>query len=191
MKKIYFSLILLATVLCGFSQTEKGSVLLGGNIGFTSTSSTTGGQFGFHSNFSDFTLNPMIGIFPVNNFAIILNTNFETATRTENGISSSGHTLTIGPLLRYYFPTSQSVKFFGGAGVEFGSGSDGYPTSTMYQIQAGPAFFIGHILALEFNVNYQFGNAKYPGDLVDQPSTKQSQFGISVGFMVYLGKGKS
>jgi hypothetical protein len=191
MKKIYFSLILLTTVFYGFSQTEKGSVLLGGNIGFTSTSSTIGGPLGYHSNVTEFILNPMIGIFPVKNFAVILNTNYDGGTTTENGNSSSGHSLMIGPLLRYYFPASESVKFFAGAGVEFGSGSDNSPTSTIYQFQAGPAFFVSRILALEFNVNYQFGTSKYPGDIVTQPSTKESQFGIAVGFMVYLGKGKS
>jgi hypothetical protein len=191
MKKIYLSLFFLTTVLAGFSQTEKGSVLLGGNIGFTSTSSSTDGQFGRNEKANVFTLNPMIGIFPVSNFAVILNTNYVGGTVTENGNSSNGHSLMIGPLLRYYFPASESVKFFAGAGVEFGSGSDNSPTSTIYQIQAGPAFFISHILALEFNLNYQFGTTKYPGDIVEQPSTKQSQFGISIGFMVYLGKGKS
>jgi hypothetical protein len=189
MKKIYFTLILLTTVMAGFSQTEKGSVLLGGNIDFTTTSSSTNGQFGFKSSTTLFTLNPMIGIFPVNNFAVILNTNYSTGILTENGNSSSGHTLLIGPLLRYYFPASESVKFFAGAGVEFGSGNN--ETSTIYQFQAGPAFYISRILALEFNVNYQFGTLKYPGDIVSQPSTKQSQFGIAVGFMVYLGKAKS
>lgn len=189
MKKIYFLLFLLSTVLVGFSQTEKGSVLLGGNVDFTSTSSTTGGQYGGHSNSTLFVLNPMIGVFPVNNLAVILNTNYMTGSFSENGNSSSGHTLLIGPLLRYYIPTSQSVKFFGGAGVEFGSGEG--QTSTVYQFQAGPAFFINRNLALEFNVNYQIGTVKYQGDIVSQPSTSQSQFGISVGFMVYLGKGKN
>ncbi|HEY4965546.1 MAG TPA: outer membrane beta-barrel protein [Puia sp.] len=189
MKKIYFSLILLTTVLRGYSQTEAGSVLLGGNISFTSTTSSQDGMYGGQSSSTMFTLNPMIGVFPVNNFAVILNTNYVTGSFSENGNSSSGHTLLIGPLLRYYFPASQSVKFFGGAGVEFGSGEG--ETSTIYQFQAGPAFFINRNLALEFNVNYQTGTIKSSGEVISQPSTKQSQFGIAVGFMVYLGKSKS
>jgi hypothetical protein len=188
MKKIYFSLILLSSALAGFSQTGKGSVLLGGTINFTSTSSNGDGQFGSDSKSTLFTLNPMVGIFPVNNFAVILNTDYVSATYSEGGNSSSGHTLQIGPLLRYYFPASESVKIFAGAGVGFGSGEN--TTSTMYQFQAGPAFYISRILALEFNVNYQTGNVKYSNDMYNTTS-KESQFGISVGFMVYLGKSKS
>lgn len=189
MKKFLFNLILLTSVMFGFSQTEKGSVLLGGTIDFTSTSTSQGGMYGYHSNATMFALNPMIGIFPVNNFAVILSTDYVTGSFSENGNSSSGHTLLIGPLLRYYFPASPSVKFFGGAGVEFGSGEG--QTSTVYQFQAGPAFFINRNLSLEFNVNYQTATVKSQGDITVQPDSKQSQFGISVGFMVYLGKGKS
>ena len=189
MKKIFFVFILFTAVLNGFSQTEKGSVLLGGNIDFTSTTTSQDGMYGGHSSSTLFTLNPMIGIFPVNNFAIILSTDYATGSYSYNGSSTSGHTLLIGPLLRYYIPASQSVKFFGGAGVEFGSG-DG-ETTTVYQLQAGPAFFINRNLALEFNINYQTATVKSPGDIVSPATMKQSQFGIAIGFMVYLGKTKN
>jgi len=188
MKKIYFSLILLSSALAGFSQTEKGSVLLGGTINFTSTSTKGDGQSGTDSKSTLFTLNPMIGIFPANNFAVILNTSYATGSFNENGNSSSGHTLQIGPLLRYYFPASESVKFFAGAGIGWGSAEN--MTSTVYQFQAGPAFYISRILALEFNLSYQIANMKYSNDIYSV-SNKESQFGISVGFMVYLGKTKS
>ncbi len=175
--------------MAGFSQTQKGSVLLGGSLNFTSTSTTYEGMYGGHSNTSKFTLNPMIGVFPINNLAIILNTDYITTTVSASGNSSSGHSLLIGPLVRYYFPASASVKFFTGAGVGFGSGES--ETSTVYQFQAGPAFYINRNLALEFNLNYQTANIKSTGDIIPNQTTKQSQFGISVGFMVYLGKAKS
>jgi hypothetical protein len=189
MKKIYLTIILLAAVIAGYSQTEKGSVLLGGNINFTSTKMTQDGMFGENNTTTTFALNPMVGIFPVNNLAIILNTDYVTMSSGGNGFSSSDHALLIGPLIRYYFPASPSVKFFAGAGVEFGSGEG--EKSTVYQFQAGPSFFINKNLALEFNMNYQVANSKATGDFNPNPTTKQSQFGISVGFMVYLGKSKS
>ena len=131
----------------------------------------------------------MIGVFPVNNFAIILSTDYATGSYSYNGSSSSGHTLLIGPLLRYYIPASQSVKFFGVAVVDFCSGEG--ETSTVYQFQAGPAFFINRNLALEFNVNYQTATVKSSGDIISPATTKQSQFGMAIGFMVYLGKAKN
>lgn len=180
MKKIYFTSILLAITFAGFSQTEKGSWLLGGNIAF---SSTTVKENGNSSNYTLFGLNPKIGVFPVKNFAVILNTNYLT--------SSGSHELTIGPAVRYYFPGSEFVKLFVGGGVGFGSTTETH--STTYQFEAGPAIFIRPSVALEFNFYYQSGNTKYDNSNDFPPYNNeftQSQFGIGVGFMVYLGKGK-
>ncbi|HEY4935703.1 MAG TPA: outer membrane beta-barrel protein [Puia sp.] len=188
MKKIYFTTILLVLVMAGFSQTEKGSWLLGGNMEFTSTSAKQNGSATTSS--SLFTLNPMIGYFPVRNFAVILNTNYATATYKVEGQteSSSAHSLTIGPLVRYYFPGSEALKFFVGTGIGFGSGND--MTSTVYQFQAGPAIFLRPGVALELNVNYQSANVKNTDYMGDKYTTTESQFGFGIGFMVYLNQRK-
>jgi hypothetical protein len=179
MKKFYFTTILLAFVFAGFSQTEKGSWLLGGNIAYTSASQTENGN---KSTSSIFALNPKIGVFPINNLAVILNTSYTT-------ISSGGfsdHSLAIGPAVRYYFQ-GQAVKFFLGTGVEFGSTSGNYH-STSFQFEAGPAIFITPAVALELGINYQTGTLKNSQD--DSYSSKMGQFGVGVGFMVYLGSKK-
>lgn len=181
MKKIYFTVILLVSGYAGFSQTGKGSWLLGGNIEFASTSTDSGPN---GNSTTAFAMNPRIGFFPVKNFAVILNANYASLSFKEDGFGgSSDYSLTIGPLLRYYLPASEKVKFFVGAGVGFGSGSS--MTSTEYQFEAGPSFFITKAVALEFNLNYQTSTMKNKMYNVDM---KQSQFGMGIGFMVYLGK---
>jgi len=182
MKKIYFTTILMVFVTAGFSQTQKNSWLLGGNLDFTATSQTANGQGG---NSTVFALNPLVGYFPANNFAVILNTNYISESYKTDGSpnSFSDHSLNIGPLVRYYFPASESVKFYVGGGVSFGSMSGEH--STTWQLQAGPAFFITHAVALEFNINYQ--STHFTSDGFDY-ATIQSQFGMGVGFMIYLGK---
>ena len=182
MKKIYFTTILMVLVMAGFSQTEKGSWLLGGNIGYSSTHET---ETGSSSTYSTFTLNPKIGFFPVNNFAVILNTNYIS----ESSGNFNDHILSIGPSVRYYFP-GQSVRFFVGSGVGFGSTSDTHNTS--FQFEAGPSFFLTPAVALEMNINYQTSNTKY-NDANSQYNSNytQSQFGIGFGFIIYLnGKKK-
>jgi hypothetical protein len=179
MKKICFTTILLVAAIAGFGQTGKGSWLLGGNIAFSST--TTKGIGSTSDNSTVFGLNPKIGLFPINDFAVILNTNY---------LAGSGfHDLTIGPAVRYYFPGSESVKFFVGGGVGFGSNN--YTHSTNYQFEAGPAIFIRPSVALELNLYYHSGNTVYnkSENTTDNDYT-QSQFGIGVGFMIYLGKNK-
>jgi len=182
MKKIYFSSVFLLLVFAGFGQTGKGSWLLGGNIAF---SSTTVKENGNSTNSSLFGLNPKIGLFPVNNFAVILNTNYVT--------ESGYHDLLIGPAVRYYFPGSELVKLFVGGGVGFGSQENAQSTS--YQFEAGPAFFIRPSIALELNLYYHTGTTKYDqsGDFPPYNNNNeftQSDFGIGLGFMVYLDKRK-
>jgi opacity protein-like surface antigen len=183
MKKTYFTTMFMILALAGFSQTEKGSWLLGGNIAYASTHET---ETGSSSTYSTFTLNPKIGFFPVNNFAVILNTNYIS----ESSGNFNDHILSIGPSVRYYFPGSESVRFFAGTGVGFGSTSDTHNTS--YQFEAGPSFFITPAVALELNINYQTTNTKYNNDDPQLPNNyNQSQFGIGFGFIVYLnGKKK-
>ena len=185
MKKFYFTTILLVFVFAGFSQTGKGSWLMGGNIAFTSVSVTENGN---KSSGTIFALNPKIGVFLINNLAVILNTNYISSS--SKGFSD--HTLAIGPAVRYYF-SGQAVKFFVGSGVDFGSTGDNQNspkyTSTTYQFEAGPAIFISPAVALELSINYQTGTTKTSQE--GSYSMKQSQVGFGVGFMVYLGKKKA
>jgi opacity protein-like surface antigen len=182
MKKIYFTAVLMVLVTAGFSQTEKGTWLLGGNIGYSSTKQS---ETGYSSTVSIFTLNPKIGFFPVNNFAVILNTDYISASST----GYSAHSLEIGPALRYYFPGSESVRLFVGTGIGFGSDNDTH--STTYQFEAGPSFFLTRAVALEMNINYQSTSTKYnSGDSQLPNNYTLSQFGVGFGFIVYLGRNK-
>ena len=178
MKKFYFASILMFLVLSGFSQTEKGNWMLGGNIQFSSNHQSDNYNSG---TLSTFALNPKIGYFPMNNLAIILNTNYLSQSVDQ----SSYHTLLIGPALRYYVPASESVKFFFGTGVGFGSGN-GY-TSTAWQFEAGPSIFLSRMVAVEMNINYQTESQKATEQ--NGGTVKSSLFGVGLGFMIYLGKG--
>jgi opacity protein-like surface antigen len=178
MKKLFFTSMFLVIVIVGFSQTGKGGWLLGGNLSFSSISQSSDGGSGTSTVFQ---LTPKVGVFVINNLAVILNTSY---TSVGSG-SFSDHTLSIGPAARYYFKGSEMVKFFAGAGISFGSATG--EKSTAYQFEAGPAFFITPSVALELNINYE--NAKYKDNQYNNTIT-QSQFGIGIGFMIYLHKNK-
>ena len=181
MKKIYLSSVLLFFVFTGFTQTQKGSWLLGGNIEFSSISGKENGISG--STTTVFQFNPKAGLFVVDNLAVILNTTYTSLS----GDNFSDHDLSIGPAVRYYFPGSEKLKFFVGAGMGFGSSSEMHNTS--YQFEAGPAIFITPSVALEITLNYESANAtsKQSSDY----KLTQSKFGGGIGFMIYLGKHKS
>jgi hypothetical protein len=180
MKKFYFSSILMLLVLTGFCQTEKGNWMLGGNILFSSNHQSDNYN---SETLSTFVLNPKIGYFPVNNLAVILNTNYLSQSQGD----FSDHSLLIGPSLRYYIPASESVKFFFGTGVGFESGS-GF-SGTALQFEAGPSFFITRAVAVEMNISYQSESMKSSEQ--NSSTVKSSIFGVGLGFMIYLGKGTS
>ena len=181
MKKFYLSSALLFFVFTGFSQTQKGSWLLGGNIAFSSISTKENGIG--NGSTSVFQFNPKAGLFVANNFAVILNMTY-TSLSDDN---FSDHDLSVGPAVRYYFPGSEKLKFFVGAGMGFGSSSETHNTS--YHFEAGPAIFITPSVALEVTLNYESANAtsKQSSDY----KLTQSKFGGGIGFMIYLGKHKS
>jgi len=178
MKKFYFSTVFTLLVLTGFCQTEKGNWMMGGNILFSSNHQSN--DYG-SGTLSTFVLNPKIGYFPINNLAVILNTNY--LSQSQGDISD--HTLLIGPSIRYYIPASESVKFFFGTGVGFDSGS-GY-SGTALQFEAGPSFFITRAVAVEMNISYQTESMKNTEQ--NSGTVKSSIFGVGLGFMIYLGKG--
>ena len=83
------------------------------------------------------------------------------------GTSSTG----IGPFARYYF----AGKFYVGAG--FVSQSSGGASTTLIPLEAGVALFITDNIAVEPGLRY----TTYDGG---------SQFGIRVGFNLYLNRNK-
>ena len=142
MKKV----ILVATILvAGFTsanaQTEKGTVLLGGNISFQ----TSDGE-------SVFSASPNVGFFVANNIAV--GGRFSIAT-------TDGYTAwAVGPFVRGYFAGSDKGKFFAE-----GSGNVGGATETDTEVGfgagAGYALFLNKSIALEFGANYnKFGDAE-------------------------------
>jgi len=182
MKKNLLTALLALLSFAGFSQTESGSWLLGGGIQY---SSQTFKVNTYKSTTSTFALTPMIGYFPVNGLAVILNTYYKSIQFSEDGGGeSSDHTLAIGPLVRYYFP-GQSVKFFTGLGYSFNSGSGS--SGGTWEVQAGPAFFLSHNVALELLLSYQGSTINSAeGDY----HATANQFGTGIGFVVYLDKRK-
>lgn len=164
MKKLLFSLALVAGL--GFvanAQTEKSTLLLGGGVGFSSTSISGGGSQ------SVFTLSPNVGYFFTDNFAA--GAQFTLA-------SSSGTTIwSLAPFVRGYFTDNAKGKPFAQVGVGFGGVSGGGGTSTSFLGKAGYALFLNKSVALELAADLQ-------------TQTGATVFGVGAGFQIHFGKGK-
>jgi opacity protein-like surface antigen len=136
MKKIFFAFgVALLSVITTHAQTEKGTLLLGGDVSFNSTDGN-----------SQFVARPNIGVFVANNFAI----GGQGYLFTGDGFTS----WRVGPFARYYFTQSTKGKPFVGADVSVG-GTDDSDTEFGFGARAGYAIFLNQSIALELGVSYE------------------------------------
>jgi hypothetical protein len=135
MKKFLFVLgIAVLSAITTHAQTEKGTLLLGGDVTFSSTDGE-----------SNFTARPNIGVFVANNFAI----GGQGYLFTGDGFTS----WRVGPFARYYFTDNAKGKPFVGARANIG-GIDGSDTEFGFGATAAYAIFLNKSIALEMGVHY-------------------------------------
>jgi|SRR5688572_7142744 len=135
MKKAIFIAALLSLIfITSNAQTEKGTLLLGGNISFQ----TAGGS-------STFIATPGVGIFAWNNVAI----GAQFTLVAQEGFSSWA----LGPFVRAYFAGSDRGKFYGQFGVNIG-GADNTDTEVGFGIGAGYAIFLNRSIAIDLGTSY-------------------------------------
>ena len=116
------------------AQTEKGTLLLGGNATFQAVDGAS--LFVFNSN---------LGVFVSNNFAIGLQANI---------LSSDGSSAwALGPFARLYFTENVKGKPFAQASLNLGGG-DGSDVSLGGGLTGGYAFFLNQSIALELAASY-------------------------------------
>ena len=161
-----------------FSQTEKGSLLLGGGFGFGQSETE-------NASITSASISPNIGVFIADGFALGIRP-FAAVARV-NGVNNPS--LGITPFVRYYINTGDKIKPFLAANL-------GYTASTVvnpfnqerdwvggFSAGGGPglAIFLNRNVALELRTSYQYAQF---GD-----NAHTSNFGLSGGFQIHLPTG--
>jgi hypothetical protein len=174
MKKV---VLLFAVAIAAFSanaQTGKGTWLLGGSAGFSSGKSSGG------TSTTQFNISPDAGYFVAENVAVggmLSFSSYKYVATTTN--------FNVAPFVRYYFlPLGTSAKLFGEGMFGFGSQkTTGFSAvnSTMWQIKAGPAFFLNESIALETALYYNSNKVK--------STPAYNTFGVNVGFQIHFNCG--
>jgi len=160
MKKLLLSLVAVAgLVYSANAQTEKGKIILGGNVGFNSTK--VDGAPKADINFS---VIPSVGYFVGNNFAIGTGVGYtyekSVSDRTQSGAFE------VAPFGRYYVNLTDQFKFFGQLSVPLAFGTQkavdangdtgaklGTTTSIGVNVAPGFAFFPTKRIGIEVSVN--------------------------------------
>ncbi len=160
MKKILLSLVAVAALTFGANaQTEKGKIILGGNVSFNSTK--VDGASKADVNFS---VVPSVGYFVGNNFAIGTGVGYDYDKSVSEGAQVAA--FKVAPFGRYYVNLTDQFKFFGQLSVPlaFGTLKDveangdtgsklGTTTSIGINVAPGFAFFPNKKIGIEFSVN--------------------------------------
>jgi hypothetical protein len=146
MKKLLLSLVAVAGLAISTqAQTEKGKILLGGSVGF-STSKADGAK---KSDFS-FNVAPSAGYFISDNFAIGTGLGYKYEKAVNAGYLHQA--FEVAPFGRYYVGISDQFKFFGQLSVPMSFGNikdiddvtgdvgDKVATSTEIGVQLAPGF---------------------------------------------------
>ncbi|MEP1094720.1 MAG: outer membrane beta-barrel protein [Cyclobacteriaceae bacterium] len=174
MKKLLFTMTMIAAFGVANAQTEEGGWFVGAssNLGFSSTSID-----GVSDNANNFNLNGRAGYFFMENLTGGLAIGFSNTKQGDNKLTNT----LIGPFVRYYV----NGTFFVGAGysaekrkTEF-TGGDTEATGGNLNFEAGYPIFIGDggNVAIEPALNYTIGTGDF-----DNTST----FGLAVGFNLYF-----
>ena len=162
MKKIILLCICAFALVAGdlSSQTEKGTLLLGGNASFESQDGDT-----------YLSINPNIGLFLSDNLAAGLSATLGTSS----GFTSYG----ILPFIRPYFGSGTSGKFFAQASagiIGFSSDFFGSSSDFAWSASLGYAIFLNQSVALELGPTYS--------KIGDRPGT----ISLGVGFQIHFQK---
>lgn len=160
MKKLLLSIVAVAAfAFTTQAQTEKGTWMLGGNVGFNSTKVS-----GAKKSDVSFSVVPSVGYFVSNNFAIGTGVGY----KYDKAVSDKNLTQSfeVAPFGRYYVGLSDQFKFFGQLSVPMSFGNlkaldaDGNKgaklgTSTNIGVTVAPgfAFFPTKHIGIEVSVN--------------------------------------
>lgn len=140
------------------AQTEKGTILAGGSVGFDSYTPKGGDAY------STINISPVGGLFLTDGFALGVGVNYLNV----DGEDSYG----VGPFARYYFG---KTNVFGQAGYTFMNDKQ-----SSVGLKAGYAAFLNEHVALEPALTYTIDS--HDGD------NTGSGIGLSVGFQIHLSK---
>lgn len=160
MKKILLSLVAVAALTFGANaQTEKGKIILGGNVSFNSTKVDGASKADVK-----FSVIPSVGYFVGNNFAIGTGVGYDYDKSVSEGAQVGA--FKVAPFGRYYVNLTDQFKFFGQLSVPlaFGTLKDveangdtgsklGTTTSIGVNVAPGFAFFPNKKIGIEFSVN--------------------------------------
>ena len=188
MKKIFAGAILTASFFA--AQAQSGTVILGGDVSYSSSKQGTGVTEVKTQNLN---LNPYLGYQFNDNWTAGVVAGIGTSTQEQGSNESKFNDINAGPFLRYTQPVSDIFSLYGQLEGRFGSRKSKNNGTTIGEansttVNLFPAAFIN--LKNNFGLNFNFGGLTY-GSTKPDGGTKSTNFNINFGRVGAIGISKN
>ncbi|HTH55637.1 MAG TPA: outer membrane beta-barrel protein [Cyclobacteriaceae bacterium] len=191
MKKILLCCLALTLFNAAFAQFNMGRMLVGGSVGFSSTSQkSSSGGVSSTTDYTTLAFGPSLGYFVANNFAAGAGVNWSSSKySSDGGPSTTSSSFMFVPFVRYYI----APGFFGQGTFGFGSSKTASSVSTVkgsatqWSLGIGYAYFLNDHVAIEPIVQYQLTSTKYDYGTPSDQKIDVGGVAINIGLKIYLG----
>lgn len=192
MKKI---LVMAALAICSFANAQKGTILVGGNIGYTSEKSEF--QFG-EAKASTFSFSPKVG-YQFNDNWTVGGEFTVSSTNTDNGsVEEKDNRFRLGGFVRYSVPLSQTFSVFADMGAGFQNlKNKTYGPGNAFSKDKADGVYVGITPALfinmkkGFGLNFSIGGLGYETLSYDNNGPDYSKFYFNFGQTFNIGVSKN
>jgi len=185
---LLLSLLVLTTVM--YAQTEKGKWYVSGSSDLSFSSVTSkfeydGEEVGEGSDISQFNIKPSIGYFIADGLVLALSLDVETSKQDDYKSNS----FMVGPMLKYYFGSS-NVKPFIQGDIMFGSQTedDGVDEAKLktsgWDLGGGVAIFVNEYISVDLGLGYARGSITNKDD--DKQKMIVKGLAFNGGFSLYF-----
>lgn len=193
MKKI---LVMAALAICSFANAQKGTILVGGNIGFTSDKTEFANS---ERTVNEFSFSPKVGYQFHENWTVGGEFTVASSNDDNGAIEQKDNAFKLGAFVRYTMPLSQTFSVFAdmGAGFQnlksktYGPGNNDFSRSKADGAYVGvtPALFIN--MKKGFGLNFSIGGLGYETLSYDNNGADVSSFYFNFGKTFNIGISKN
>lgn len=181
-----------------FGQTDKGSFLLGGSIGFARNNTTTYITNSGSTETKSFTIDaqPSVSYFIIDRLAVGLITPYSYSKKKSayagSEWASTDKSYSVGPAVRYYFPLGSEWAIFPEASYSYGWtwNNDLTNKTRVFQGGVGLVYFLNQSVGVEgrafyrnAHTNYEDVSGAYRARSSDEPT-----FNFGLGVQIYFAR---
>ncbi|WP_395048711.1 outer membrane beta-barrel protein [Flavobacterium sp.] len=175
MKKV---LLILALAMFSFANAQKGTILVSGNVGFSSEKMNSSGNESTQSSFGIF---PKVGYQFADSWTVGVQSSLSFVNNVTDSTNGHSNNYGIGAFVRYSKPVSELFTVYADLGTGFSFGNGSYSNSgTAYVTSKSNGFGINISPALLINIkkgyglNFGFGGLGYSSSKVENQTIPNS-----------------